>query len=500
MSTRSERRLWIFDEYRYFIKRRKNDRLYLSCIKYKKLKCSAHGIYYNNRFHLVDKKHNHEPDKPANKRCKFFEKIKEAVNINNNIKPNELFNIKKKSESFAKENIPFTTCRRTLQRYLTKSRVINIKLKNNNFSNLAAILKINVELDNLRVEIIESNDKVESFIFYSPSFFDKINGDTSMHIFVDGTFKCVPNLKERNMQLLSIFLKIDTSPDKVFPCVWILMQQKRTEDYIKIFNFLKAKFSNFRPKTFMADYERALSIVAKRVFPEIKINHCFFHYSQALMKKAQVLSLVSKVNNKNKYPERYRILKKLTLLALLPPIYIKPVFELIKTETQFEFQTLLNSYFKYYELYWINKVTPNNYSVYECKDRTNNYCESYHRTLNQYLGKRPNINLFLNHINLLSYKSEENLEDKQSNFREKKRKTIIFDREILHLYKKLDELEANPNDPQNIKIVLKLIDNFSDIKMLRMNEENVMIESIRNIKCQKEMVENVDDEITETLS
>ncbi|XP_066583887.1 uncharacterized protein [Prorops nasuta] len=145
-------------------------------------------------------------------------------------------------------------------------------------------------------------------------------------MFVDATYKITSNLKEKHMQLLSILIKIDTKPDKAIPCVWALMKQKQTADYIKIFSFLKSKLQYLQPFTFMADYEKALSNAAEIVFPGIQIYHCYFHYSQALIRKAQNMSLTNRVINKDKYPERYRILKRQILLALLPAKYIEPIF------------------------------------------------------------------------------------------------------------------------------------------------------------------------------
>jgi len=39
-------------------------------------------------------------------------------------------------------------------------------------------------------------------------------------------------------------------------------------------------------------------------------------------------------------------------------------------------------YFRYYDRFWINRVTPTWFSVYRKFKRTNNLIERYHRTLN----------------------------------------------------------------------------------------------------------------------
>lgn len=59
----------------------------------------------------------------------------------------------------------------------------------------------------------------------------------------------------------------------------------------------------------------------------------------------------------------------------------------------------LKKWMKFLKLYfvkeWMKKVTPEVSLVYQQVDRTNNYLESYHRTLNEKLRTRPSTNLFV---------------------------------------------------------------------------------------------------------
>ncbi|XP_066595434.1 uncharacterized protein [Prorops nasuta] len=118
----------------------------------------------------------------------------------------------------------------------------------------------------------------------------------------------------------------------------------------------------------MRDYEIGLSNSLKIVYPNIKPTHCFFHFAQALMKKAKSLNIINRTKNKLTYPEYFIVIKNTIALALLPA---KQIVQGLK------------------------KIGPDNVSVYKLKHRTNNKCENYHSVLSKRLGKAPHPTLFL---------------------------------------------------------------------------------------------------------
>lgn len=83
-----------------------------------------------------------------------------------------------------------------------------------------------------------------------------------------------------------------------------------------------------------------------------------------------------------KSKESEEILKKLMGLALLPEEEIVTSFHQIVADTSEYIGRRLKYFFKYYERFWLNRVTPTRFSVYRKLKRTNNLIERYHRTLN----------------------------------------------------------------------------------------------------------------------
>ncbi|CAB0040275.1 unnamed protein product, partial [Trichogramma brassicae] len=81
---------------------------------------------------------------------------------------------------------------------------------------------------------------------------------------------------------------------------------------------------------------------------------------------------------------------------------IEEGFQIIETFTENKFQgeeKLLEKWNNFFDHYftaeWMKKVKPQVFSVFNCVDRTNNYLESYHRTLNQDMRAKPFTSAFI---------------------------------------------------------------------------------------------------------
>lgn len=119
-----------------------------------------------------------------------------------------------------------------------------------------------------------------------------------------------------------------------------------------------------------------------------------FYPLQACYKNARKKRAAKKRNRKTQ-ADKHEILQKFMALPLLPPTLIKPAFNLLVAECRQRFGIYFDSFISYYEKEWINLITPEGMSVYGIKDRTNNYIESYHRTINGLCKKNPTPNNFI---------------------------------------------------------------------------------------------------------
>ena len=104
------------------------------------------------------------------------------------------------------------------------------------------------------------------------------------------------------------------------------MKKKCTGGYLEIFQKLKELCPEFALSVFISDFEKALKRAVKTAFPNAKIMGCYFHYSQAILRKVNNLGL-KRLYRKNKIVQR--VVRMLIQLALLPYNKIQQGFDQI---------------------------------------------------------------------------------------------------------------------------------------------------------------------------
>ena len=108
------------------------------------------------------------------------------------------------------------------------------------------------------------------------------------------------------------------------------------------------------------------------------------------------------VKNAEKNPECHEIFRKILVLPLLSAQKVQEGVTVIRNSINEKFSNIpkiKKTWLKFIDLYftpeWMRKITPYIFSVYMLTDRTNNYIESYHRSLNATLRTNPNSNMFV---------------------------------------------------------------------------------------------------------
>jgi hypothetical protein len=113
----------------------------------------------------------------------------------------------------------------------------------------------------------------------------------------------------------------------------------------------------------MSDFEVGLTEAIKKVWPEIEVDHCMFHYSQIIRKNLfLIVDLRKAIKSNLKYQ---RVMKMFMALAYLPVEYIKKGVDVI---IQYQIDNnLLNDFDefnKYFLKNWINSKNRQKFSVY----------------------------------------------------------------------------------------------------------------------------------------
>ena len=143
-------------------------------------------------------------------------------------------------------------------------------------------------------------------------------------------------------------------------------------------------------------FEESLKLVLTEWFPEAKIKHCFFHYGQILYRKITSTG-INGLNINQKFEDSksaHKLFYMLKYLCFIEPIFVEPVFYLIKEKIKIDdFMIPFVDYF--YDNYLCNKdINSWNYwNIYN--NRTNNCCEGYNSRLNDFFKTKPHIFKFL---------------------------------------------------------------------------------------------------------
>ena len=150
------------------------------------------------------------------------------------------------------------------------------------------------------------------------------------NFFIDVIYKIIPK-SQKNYKLLTI-TGIDKMTNNSYICALILIMYEDTSSFIKIFKDLK-EFYGFQPKVIHIDFCKALTnaLNSEELYnPKRIIVHCFFHFSQIIIKKMKNLNII---NSKfNKYS--FSILKNIVLICFISISFLKNLSKIFKRKIE----------------------------------------------------------------------------------------------------------------------------------------------------------------------
>lgn len=166
--------------------------------------------------------------------------------------------------------------------------------------------------------------------------------------------------------------------DRSYPLAYILMKKRNFKSYDTIFSHIKSLIT-VNITEFMADYELATRKAVRKHFPNAILAGCYFHYCQAIRKAAKRHGL--------SIDARFAAaIKEISSLALLPNNFVVRGFKHIgkKFSNSVRWGRFSN--------YWNNQWKNANISVFNLTNRTNNFAESFNKSINSLIKrKHPDI-------------------------------------------------------------------------------------------------------------
>ena len=118
-------------------------------------------------------------------------------------------------------------------------------------------------------------------------------------------------------QLWTIFIVVN---QHVIPAIHCLLTGKSEQLYDTLLLKIREIVPQFQPQNSMSDWEQAARNAVKKIFNGIKLQGCWFHYTQRIWKKLQKTNLVSTyINN----VEFHNYVRCIMALPFLPPDVIQ---------------------------------------------------------------------------------------------------------------------------------------------------------------------------------
>lgn len=220
-------------------------------------------------------------------------------------------------------------------------------------------------------------------------------------LYMDATFAVVPRLY---YQLFTLFVNVS---GYTFPAVFVLMTHKTTELYTAVFSKVRDLAPHFAPLRVMADFESASVKGLQAVFgTSVIVSGCWFHYSQAVARRAKKIGLAEPYRNSDTVRKCIRLLM---CLPLLPSTDMMEGLEDIRTQcvstVEAAVQPAVSTLAVYVDKQWMSKRTigPQRLSVVGHMDRSNNGVESFHSALRRRIQvAHPNLFTFIKHLQAVS--------------------------------------------------------------------------------------------------
>ena len=170
-----------------------------------------------------------------------------------------------------------------------------------------------------------SDDPSRILIFASPDGLQLL--DRSQHLLGDGTFRTSPRA------FFQIFTVQAIHKGHYIPVLSCLLPDKKEETYTRLFTEMRRLCPNLDPSSFSCDLERAIINSIKRIYPNVQVYLCYFHFKQCLWRKIQELGWQARYASDHDFALSCR---KVAALAFLPVDDVSEGFELLQDEEELD--------------------------------------------------------------------------------------------------------------------------------------------------------------------
>ncbi|KAG4103920.1 hypothetical protein H8356DRAFT_1029838 [Neocallimastix lanati (nom. inval.)] len=284
-------------KFNFSFQRKDKSKIY-RCTEYKTLNKCKSLIILNDKKEVLkyESLHNHLEKEIDVSISVAKHKIKEEIKKNSipmDIKPKHIFNAV--SQEMGLICPEYSTIRSQIIRNINKQFPPNIK----GFDDIPIESEYYKMKRNENFMIFKNTDLI---IFQSP-FQAYLFSNYHKNIFADGTFYAAPKFSYQ----LFITRTYVGEFNMLYTTSISILKNKKQSTYETLFKEIKKNANKFRSNTlittinFHCDFEQGISNAAKKVFPNINIKYCVWHYKRSLEKQKNILCYHEVKNNNDVY-------------------------------------------------------------------------------------------------------------------------------------------------------------------------------------------------------
>ncbi|XP_047741086.1 uncharacterized protein LOC108671346, partial [Hyalella azteca] len=210
------------------------------------------------------------------------------------------------------------------------------------------------------------SDAGQSLVFVSPDV-----GAHARHckvLFVDASYRAVPGLFS-----CLVTLHVPVSSQTV-PAAYCLLGGRTEQDLAPLVQHLKETLA-LAPALLVCDFLLPLQRVLARAFPQARVTGSFFHYTQVVWKRTQVLGLASLYHTDHLTG---RVVRKALALPLLPPHMMAQGLSDVEEDAREGIEEL-GVLCDHLKVLWVGRVGPQELSMSGAPERTCSVFQDFHR-------------------------------------------------------------------------------------------------------------------------
>ena len=133
--------------------------------------------------------------------------------------------------------------------------------------------------------------------------------------------------------------------------------------------------NQLQPRYIVCDFELSIKVAVEHELPNAEVNACYFHFSQSLWRRMQVLGLASAYRQHNSV---HKVFRKITALSFLPVLLVRQNLNVFLASRQWQNVRhrfpAFDDFINYFNRTYMNRGGPFPPTLWNVYDRSISTC------------------------------------------------------------------------------------------------------------------------------